>query len=275
MNKKQDLIKIISTYGVGEDALSNLGKYNGWYGVSPGYPFFCGDYSRSNIEHYCRCYYSSKRVESVIECGSKQFDNFLIFLGDGLLLYNLMAFCGISHEEASQEALRVGQFMEYYFLRDISNSGHKNVQFQRYYTGTFDDDSNIWLAVKKMYDEDTIFKFDCQSLTEKGAKNKLIHLKKRVTEQQYKDAFQIACSYAVSDLAMSLAIFRKYPIEISKYKLPKVLENIANGIYPCLTSKIGACDIGHMQFQINDDPVYSDFYDDEFGEVVKDAALSK
>lgn len=251
--------EIISAYRQGIKALMEPKCHNGFFGISAIYPFF----SNEPLEGYCEDYYNHKCIDQFIEFGAAHFDNFLVFLGDYLLHYNLMAFCGMEEEKAKSVAREAGNILE----KKVQNAIGKykeGVSLLRFENLMGDENFCSMLGTVSEYaNTNSRFMKECTDLTISGTWNKLKVVKHNYGNKKYKQALSIARNYSFGDIALCLYLYNHFPVQISKYEPPLVIKNIYGGIFPELKNKLNLADMGHIQASFDKGSVYPTFYDDQ------------
>jgi len=265
------MLKIISAYKQGIDALQNKKKHTGFINISSSYPFF----SEEPVREYCERYIASKNLGAYAEWGSGQFSNFLFFLGDRLLQYNLMAFCRRQRDTALIECDVVSDILTQKIKETID--GNPALRFLRWQDIAEKPDFQITLeAVRNYSNENQRFAQQCTSLTAAGIRNRLKYVKQVCGKKSSKNALDIAKQYAVDGIAMNLYAYKDWPVSVSKYELPCVIKSIYNNEYPELSKALEISDsIGHIQAVHENETIYATFYDNDFERLVQDASKTR
>jgi len=248
-------VEFVSAFRLGIDSLMNPQKYDGFYGISCSYPFFSGE----SLDNYCDVYYQHKFINKFVEFGENHFRNFLVFLMDLPLSYNLMAFAEMSERDAKESAQAIGDRLEEKIKKQMFKG-----KLLRWRDIDHEEGFNrILKEITNYSKEDTRFEYGCISLTINGTKNKLNIVKERFGSKRYKEALSIAKQYSFLDVAVTLFIFENFPVGISKYECPLIIKELYNGLFPNLAERLLLSKMGHIQLSFAD-KVYTKFYDDEF-----------
>lgn len=259
--RNKDKIKVVSAFRLGINSLINPKLYNGFFGLSASYPFF----SNESLEDYCEKYYYHKCIDEFIEFGLANFNNFLVFLMDLPLSYNLIAFSSIKQDDARKIAKKVGDILE---KRISQTTFQKNNSFRLLRWKNVENEpefNKILNSIKSYSKKDKRFESECTNLTISGTWNKLKTIRNKFGTKRYKESLSIAKQYSFLDIAVSLYLYEKFPVEISKYECPSAIRALYNNLFPELQEELNLPRMGHIQLSFQD-KVYLRPFDDQFVE---------
>jgi len=254
------MTQIISAYEKGIDAIVNKKSYDGIFIVSPGYPLF---ESRS-LEEYTEKYLEKKRIDVFTEFGLEYFNNFSVFINDGLLKYNLMAFENMSEYEALKESDLVGKYSKE-ICSSIVNKISNKIKVNSW--NDFDFEKEL-LECRNLANKNERFKEQCLDITRNGTKNRLKYIKQNYGKKKYEEARDMAGQYAIDGIASQLFFHKQEIITLCKYETYPIIKDINTNNYPKLKEELCLKDkIGHIQIKVDDQKIQRRLYDDEYKKI--------
>ena len=217
-------MKIISSFGLGTDALKNGKKFNCILGISVG----SRDFSKEDITKY-------------LEFCLKQFDKTLIIIVDDIKKYNWMSIDNISETEASKKAEYEGMEMTVAVkkvIKFLKQEKHDISRIQTYRWNEIKDMIPEYDKTVKILEEhmkkDVSFKNDALIMTDK-------YLDAKGKKELNPEKKEIAIQFLIREMALFLLIGKStkehYCIDVYPGKFP-VMEKLLTGKYGDILEKL-------------------------------------
>ncbi len=186
---------------LGEDALRNPKKYNGFMGITIRNRFFTKE---TMLEYIRWC--------------SNQFNEFVIFLMDDPDQYNLMVFKELKKKQALEKARNISDYTKSALRKILNGQQMRNIKILQF--RDFNNDPlflRISLIVKKLIRNDKVFKDSLYTLMETivGKKINDFIQKKKLSGEKIERIKKILFRYTTEEIVAVIYFTEKgYPIEI-------------------------------------------------------------